>query len=310
MTQATEQVTAPPQPTIEAMHAAAAQRKADAAEQYRAVLLRNEAPEPGDDVALGECMATLGRSTDDLAGDLQLVNDIEAASAAVPQRAALHDQLKVETQRNAATEAMIAEEQRRAALGWAARMRAANQAKRAAMAAFTQLRSLADSLPALEQKWAGVVGQPHRGRKPATPSVADPVEVKAAGQSRQAILDECHRLLIQKTAPPEGLDAAAWVNTQLVRGQHRGLANDELNRVHQIARPARNRVIGEVKSRLIDGAAGVDMKPAAALSAVQGALRDEKHRELSEDERAAYEVGEWPALACQVVADIERAESD
>ncbi|MFH1746306.1 MAG: hypothetical protein ABIG44_04605 [Planctomycetota bacterium] len=200
-------------------------------------------------------MAALGRAADDLAGDLKLASDIEAASTAILQQAKIHDLLKIETHRRAATESMIVEERRQAERGWAARVSIAAQAKAAILAEFSQLGALVDQLPVLRRKWAKVVDQQyHPERRPAHSSGADSAEAQAE--------------------------------------------------------KARLRVIGEVKSRLIDGGEGVDMKPDDAVSAVQSALRAGGYRKLSEDERKIFGIGDWPALACQVAADVKRADSD
>lgn len=57
------------------------QTKSEAAARYRALLLRNESPRAGDEQALADVMAVLGRAAQDLPADLALATALARCEA-------------------------------------------------------------------------------------------------------------------------------------------------------------------------------------------------------------------------------------
>ena len=64
---------------IEKMRARQETEAVTAARTYVAILLRLGDPRPGDEDQLAECLRILGRTTDDIAGDAELIGQAESA---------------------------------------------------------------------------------------------------------------------------------------------------------------------------------------------------------------------------------------
>lgn len=96
--------------TVEQLQAAMLRRRAEAAEEYRELLLRNENPKPDDPDRLAECLKVLGRTANDIAEDLEILLGIKAGEEALASNAALDEPIKEFAQRRrAAVDAMQAE---------------------------------------------------------------------------------------------------------------------------------------------------------------------------------------------------------
>ncbi|MEW6251241.1 MAG: hypothetical protein AB1716_11380 [Planctomycetota bacterium] len=141
---------------IEKQARTAAERRAAAARDYRAVLTRNAHPKPGDEKLLAEAAALLGRTRDQIADDAALVAELEAAEPLAGQVEALREAV---SEAHAATAEQL--RRREAAIRETERVhteavRAADAREMQARAKYDQAKAARGRLDELRDRWESV----------------------------------------------------------------------------------------------------------------------------------------------------------
>ncbi|HUU97085.1 MAG TPA: hypothetical protein VM487_15205 [Phycisphaerae bacterium] len=126
--------------------------------KYYELLLRNDSPESGDLEGLGECMQALGRTADDLEGDLVLARQLAEVDAAEVADAKLAEPLAAGKAKRAEVTAGVEAERARMTANWEQRVAEVESECRRLTARRTELNQVISGGVDLRNEWNKRVG--------------------------------------------------------------------------------------------------------------------------------------------------------
>lgn len=170
---------------VEAMQEKAARRRSEAGATYREILSRADQPQPHDQNALEGVLGILGRTTQDLAEDIELVGRLRVAE----QLANGHAQHQAELQ--------AAHEQLAEILKWAQQQRDALESK---------ISKRQDAAEATRKRAQSLATESQAARAELA-SLRDEWEAILEGQSAEDVRDK--RIKAARTGAPHGADGRA-----------------------------------------------------------------------------------------------------